>query len=84
MCRQKTVLNDRDAVCPFFLAHGTHYIRCEGMIPDSVVNIQFFTGANAPNREAKDVQFKLFCCDKWQRCERAQAILRSKYDERDD
>lgn len=81
MCRQSTTLNDRDAVCPFFLAHGAEYIRCEGMIPDSVVNIRFFTSGNAPNREAKDLHFKVYCCGQWEKCERANAIMRSKYDE---
>lgn len=84
MCRQKTVLNDRDAVCPFFVAHGTHWIRCEGMIPDSVVNIQFFMREKVPNREAKETQYRIFCCDNWQKCERAQAIIRSKYDEQNE
>ena len=81
MCRTRAILNDREAKCPFFFSHGVNFIRCEGIIPDSVVSVEFYTTGRLPDRKAKETQYRVFCCDKWQNCERASALMRSKYDE---
>ncbi len=56
-------LSDRDAKCPFFCAHNIQTIACESPVPDSRIKLNFAT------RKAKDIQYRTFCCNRYQYCE---------------
>lgn len=70
-------LCDQEALCPMFQFHTRRYIVCEGVIPDTKCESVFGT------EEQKDVQYKAFCCGKWQNCEIYRAIYANQYAEED-
>lgn len=82
---EKGKLNGRDAKCPFFVAHGEDFIRCEGVVPDTSCRIDFLPKPpkRLPDKAAKKLHYTVFCCGKWRNCEHAEAVKRSKYDEHD-
>ena len=49
-------LNAGDAQCPFFCAHTSHTVICEGVIPDSRACLTF------SGKEGKRIQYEAFCC----------------------
>lgn len=69
-------LNDRDAKCPFFASHTRDAITCEGLLPDTHETLHFL------RRQDKQVQYNVFCCLRYERCERYQAIM-LLYDDRE-
>lgn len=56
-------LSDRDAKCPFFCAHLKQAVICESPIPESRLKINF------ASVRAKDTQYRIFCCGRFQNCE---------------
>lgn len=64
----KGKLNDRDAKCPFFFAHTKSSVICEGVIPDSSARLNF------DSAKAKNIQYEVFCCGKFENCEMYRAI----------
>ena len=61
-------LNAGDAKCPFFCAHTSHTVICEGLIPDSRACLTF------SGKEGKRIQFEAFCCMRYENCERYRAL----------
>ena len=72
----KGKLNDRDAACPFFRAHTAKAIYCEGVLPTSGSETINF---DRPND--KRIQYSVFCCYRYQNCERYAAIMKGYQDE---
>ena len=67
-------LNDRDARCPFFLAHTEGCIYCESPLPGCFMSLRFAT------EEGKRTQYKAYCCRKYEKCEIYRANM-EKYEE---
>ena len=74
----KGKMNDRDAKCPFFCAHTKDSVICEGLIPDSRARISFENGAG------KKTQYAVFCCWKFENCERYQALMKRYLEEQEE
>ena len=72
----KGKLNDRDAKCPFFCSHTRDSVVCEDLIPDSRATLHF------DGKNGKKIQYAVFCCWKYENCERYGALV-SKYREAD-
>ena len=66
--KMKGKLNDKDARCPFFCAHTKNSVICEGVIPDSSARLNF------DSAKAKNIQYEVFCCGKYENCEMYRAI----------
>lgn len=71
--------NDKEAKCPFFRAHGADFIRCEGDVPDTATRIEFLQN-DKPDKAAKRLHYRVFCCKRWRNCEHAMGVKR-KYDD---
>ena len=67
-------LNDRDARCPFLLYHTRDTITCEGIIPGTNDQVHF---AAQPD---KQLQYTVFCCDRFLICERYIANMQKYSD----
>ena len=80
MGERKGAWNDRDVICPYFIAHKDAYIRCEGDVPDTASKIEFSDRDGRPDEAAKTLHYRIFCCRKWRNCEHAQAVRR-KYED---
>ena len=70
----KGKLNDRDAKCPFLLAHKKTEIYCEAPLWDCMMSLRF------GEEEKKREQYKGYCCETYQRCEIYRANMK-KYEE---
>lgn len=62
--------------CPFFRAHSSIEIACEGITDDTGLRLLFKLKADRDRHEA------VFCCDKYHYCELYHAIYK-KYEEDD-
>lgn len=71
----KGKLNDRDATCPFFHAHTSKAIYCEGILPATGETISF------ERINDKRIQYNVFCCYRYQNCERYAALMKGYQDE---
>lgn len=81
---EKGKLSDREAKCPFFLSHTKDYIRCEGVVPDTVQKMEFVNRRGMRDEKAKTLHYKAFCCGRWRYCEQVEAVQRSKYDDEEE
>ena len=62
-------------LCPFFKAHDTKQIKCEGHVPGSS-NIICFKSASEKNQ-----QQTLFCEGCYERCEHYQAVAHFRWED---
>ena len=67
-------LCDRDAKCPFFVAHTSGEVYCESPVPGAFMSLRFET------EEGKKTQYYAFCCRKYENCEIYRANM-EKYEE---
>lgn len=54
---------DYYAKCPFFLRSGNKKISCNGVSDGTLLTWEF------DRTEDKEIQMRVFCCDKYQNCE---------------
>lgn len=62
------------AKCPFFLRSGNRKISCSGVSDGIRLSWEF------DNAEDKEIQMRVFCCEKFQNCE-VYRMLREVYEE---
>lgn len=62
------------AECPFFLRSGNRKISCTGVSDGIRLSWEF------DRADDKEIQMRVFCCDKYQNCE-VYRMLREVYEE---
>ena len=64
----KNKLNGREAKCPFYAWHTSREICCECPVPvdGCALRVMF------EDHHALGTQYRLFCCNDWEKCEIAR------------
>lgn len=65
-------------LCPFFKAHSSRNLICEGVIPDTTCVTCFRSGDKLLKHE------QIFCENLYKNCEIYRSIMREKYDGEED
>ena len=68
-------VDDQHVRCPFYRAHAKTAVKCEGPIPGTAVTVEF------RRKSAKDKQYTVFCCGRFEYCEMYRAAAREYEDD---